>query len=104
MSKDKLLAIRLTGIIAVCVGLLFLLWMFVWCTLIPPGLTGAEWWAAVLGKMVSSGEICGTMIGCACILGGTFLLVQRSNRQPSIATRVVLAVLVALIILVVAVQ
>ena len=46
---------RAVGGIAVVFGVLFLLHLFAWCTLMPPGLTGWVWWSRVLGTMVSQG-------------------------------------------------
>jgi hypothetical protein len=75
---------RVAGIIATVFGVLFLLNLLAWCTLVKDDLNGAAWWAVVLGKMVSDGNIVGTVIGVVCVAGGLFLLFlpARLGRTP----------------------
>ena len=87
---------RAVGGIAVVFGVLFLLYLFAWCTLMPPGLTGWVWWSRVLGTMVSRGAVAGTALGAACVAGGVFLLLLPAKRGSTIIAAVVAAALVVL--------
>jgi hypothetical protein len=93
---------RVAGIIAAAFGTLFLFYIFMWSSLLPPELTGAAWWAAVLRTMVSRGAVAGTAIGIAVVVGGIFLLFQRSKPRPSLVSVIVAAVVAVLIVLFIA--
>lgn len=91
---------RVAGIIAVVCGVLFLLYIFAWSTLMPPEMTGAAWWTQVLRTMVSRGAITGTALGTVCVVGGIFLLFLRSTtHRPSLIAVIVMTVLAVLIAL-----
>jgi hypothetical protein len=89
---------RLAGVIATVFGVLFLLYIFVNCTLVPPELTGSAWWATVLRTMVSQGAVLGTALGAVCILGGVFLLFFRPKPRPTLLAVIVMVALAVLII------
>jgi hypothetical protein len=90
---------RIAGVLATVFGVLFLLYIFVGCTLQPPELTGSAWWAAVLRTMVSQGAVLGTALGSVCILGGVFLLLFRAGPRRTLAAMIVMAALAVLIVL-----
>jgi nitrate reductase gamma subunit len=90
------------GIIAAAFGTLFLLYLFIGNSMLPPELTGAAWWAAVLRAMVSPGAIAGTAIGITLVVGGILLMLRRSPSRSSfvsIAAAAVIAVLILLVII-----
>jgi hypothetical protein len=89
---------RAAGVIATVFGVLFLLYIFVMCTLVPPGLTRAAWWATVLRTMVSQGAVLGTALGAVCIVGGVFLLFLRPRPRPTLLAVIVMTALAVLII------
>lgn len=95
---------RMVGVIVTVFGVLFLLYIFVNCTLLPPELTGRAWWAAVLRTMVSQGAVLGTALGAFCVMGGVFLLLFRAGPRTTIAAVIVMAALAVLIILGIAVS
>lgn len=95
---------RVAGIIATAFGALFLFYLFMWSTLLPPELTGAAWWTAVLRTMFSRGAVEGTVIGIVVVIGGIFLMFQRSTPRPSLVSVIVMAVVAVLILLFIAVS
>jgi hypothetical protein len=90
---------RMVGVIATVFGVLFLLYIFVGCTLVPPELTGRAWWAAVLRTMVSQGAILGTALGAVFVLGGVCLLFFRAKPRPTLLAVIGMAALAALLVL-----
>ncbi len=89
---------RVAGAIATGFGVLFLLYIFLGCTLVPPELTGAAWWFAVLRTMVSQGAVFGTALGAFCVVAGLFLLFFRAGPQPTLLAVIVMVALAILIL------
>jgi hypothetical protein len=89
---------RIAGFIATAFGVLFLLYIFAWCSMVPPDLKGAAWWGRVLRVMFSQ-EVLGTALGIVCILGGVFLLFFRPRPRPTLLAVIVMAALAVLILL-----
>ena len=89
---------RIVGVLFTAFGAMFLLYLFLWSTLVPPDLKGAAWWAAVFHMMFGPGAILGTMVGIVCVGGGLILILQRAGRRPSIFAIVLMAVLAAVVL------
>ena len=92
---------RLAGISFALFGAMLLFYIFAWSTLLPPTLTGAAWWSAVLRTMFGPGAI-GTLIGIACVVGGLFLVLQQPRRGLSPVSVVVMTVLAVITLVAVA--
>jgi hypothetical protein len=97
-----MMMIRLAGVVLIAFGVLFLLYMFAWSTLLPPGLTGLTWWAAVLKQMFSRGAILGTLLGMAAFATGVVLLVLPRGRYLYVITIAIIVVSLAFIVVAVA--
>jgi hypothetical protein len=90
---------RTAGIIAAAFGALFLLYIFLWSTLLPPELTGAAWWTAVLRTMVSRGAGAGTAIGTVALVGAIILTLRRSPPRSLLVSIIVAAAVAVIIVL-----
>ena len=93
---------RLAGIAAASFGVLFLFYIFLNSTLLPPGLKGMAWWSAVLRTMVSRGAVAGTLLGVLFVIGGIVLIFQGRRHRLSVLSVAVLVVLGVLTLLAVA--
>ena len=89
--------IRLVGIIGIVFGLLFLFYLFLGSTLVPPTLIGAAWWATVFRTMFSA-ALTGTVIGIAFVVSGLFLLLQPRRKWISWAVLSFMAVLLLIVV------
>lgn len=89
---------RLAGFIGVVFGVLFLLYLFVMSTLLPPNITGLKWWLMVIQRMFSPGVLLGTLIGIASLLAGVFLLLIGGHKKGvTVAVLIVLVILLAIV-------
>jgi hypothetical protein len=93
---------RLTGAVLVGFGVLFLLYMFVGATLLPPGLTGLTWWAVVIQTMFSRGFILGTLLGMASFATGTSLLILPRGSYLYVITIAIIIISIAFVVIAVA--
>ena len=70
------------GVLAVLLGVFFLLFTFAFSTLVDPELQGLAWWRAVFGMMYRAG-LMGLVIGFGSLIGGTWLiLLARGSTTP----------------------
>ena len=90
---------RVAGLVATAFGVLFLLYLFAWCSIQPPGLKGAAWWTSVLKAMNSSGAVMGTALGVLLVAGGMVLVFQRPRPRPSLVSLIIIACVAVLILL-----
>ena len=95
---------RVAGIIAAAFGAMFLFYIFIGSTLLPPELTGAAWWAAVFRTMVSRGFVAGTAIGIALVVSGILLILRQSPPRSLLVSILVVAAVALLILSVVIVS
>jgi hypothetical protein len=99
MSSSACVALnRLVGFVGVVFGVLFLLYLFVNSTLLPPEITGLKWWMMGIQKMFSPGVLVGTLIGIASVAAGMSLLLMGKQKRSRAA--VVLIVLIILLVIV----
>ncbi len=93
---------RIAGAIAAVMGIFFLLYLFLWSTLQPPNLRGAAWWASVFHTMIRGWTIVGDLLAVGLILGGVFLILQRSRPRPTVLSLLIMAGLVVVILIFIA--